>query len=321
MSKIGYVIIGIIAVVVIAVAPAALQHGAPPRAVAPTQIATAQTTTPAGKVVLYMATTTSVKDTGLLDVLIPDFEKWAAARGMDVEVRYTAVGTGQALLMAQRGDVDVVIVHAPPLETQHLKNGTLKCRDVIAYNFFIVVGPRDGPAGGRGASATEAFRRIAQAGEEGKAKFVSRGDKSGTNLKELELWKAAIGRYPDPAKDKWYISAGAGMGQTLQLANQEVAYTLTDVGTWLRFRDKLPSLDVIVPAAPDLINIYSFEIVKPSPATRLMAEYMLTKGQDVIGNLTVAGKPLFIPIKRANPQALQWMKDLNALFGPSCVSR
>ncbi|MCY0889868.1 MAG: substrate-binding domain-containing protein [Pyrobaculum arsenaticum] len=295
--------------------------GAPSANTQPMQQTTSsspQTSTPV-RYIVYMATTTSVKDTGLLDVLIPDFEKWARASGYDVEVRYTAVGTGQALQMAQRGDVDVVIVHAPSLEAQYLKNGTLKCRDVIAYNFFIVVGPRDDPAGARGNSAVDAFKKIAEAGAKGKAKFVSRGDKSGTNLKEIDLWKQAIGRVPDPQSDKWYISAGAGMGQTLQLANQEAAYTLSDTGTWYRFQDKLPALDVIVAAAPDLINIYSFEIVKPSPVTKLMAEYMLTRGQEIIGNLTVAEKQLFIPITRADPQPLQWMKDLNALFGPSCV--
>ena len=266
-----------------------------------------------------MATTTSVKDTGLLDVLVPDFENWARSRGLDVEVRYTAVGTGQALAMAARGDVDVVIVHAPSLEAQYLKNGTLKCRDVVAYNFFVVVGPRDDPAGAKGRNATEAFAKIAAAGAQGRASFVSRGDKSGTHLKELDLWKAALGRYPDPRSDKWYVSAGAGMGQTLLLANQLKAYTLTDLGTWLRYRDKLDALDVVVPAAPDLINIYSFEIVKPSQAARLMAQYMLTRGQEVLGNFTEGGMPLFVPIAKADPQALQWMKNLNALFGPSCV--
>lgn len=298
--------------------PAAQPKPATPSSTTTTGTNTAATPA-ASKVVLYMATTTSVKDTGLLDVLVPDFEKWAKSRGLDVEVRYTAVGTGQALAMAARGDVDVVIVHAPSLEAKYLKNGTLKCRDVVAYNFFIVVGPRGDPAGARGDNATRAFARIAAAGAEGKAVFVSRGDKSGTNLKELDLWKAAIGRYPDPQRDKWYVSAGAGMGQTLLLANQLEAYTLTDVGTWLRYRDKLNALDVVVPAAPDLINIYSFEVVKPSPAARLMAEYMLSRGQEVIGNMTVAGQQLFVPISKADPQALQWMKDLNALFGPSCV--
>lgn len=266
-----------------------------------------------------MATTTSVRDTGLLDVLVPDFEGWAAARGLRVEVRYTAVGTGQALRMAERGDVDVVIVHAPGLEARYLERGILKCRDVIAYNFFVVVGPRDDPAGARGSDAVEAFRRIARAGAEGRASFVSRGDMSGTNLKELELWEAAIGRRPDPARDAWYISAGAGMAMTLQLANEEAAYTLTDVGTWLRFRESLPSLGVIVPEAPQLINVYSFSIVRPSPAARLMAQYMATRGQEVIGGLTAGGQRLFTPIAEAEPRALEWIRGAGALFGPGCV--
>ncbi|ABL87230.1 binding protein, putative [Pyrobaculum islandicum DSM 4184] len=308
MSKIGYLII----VVVLIAAAALFIASQRPQAAAPQQTATA-IAAPRQHVVLYMATTTSVKDTGLLDVLIPDFERWAAERGYDVEVRYSAVGTGQALLMAARGDVDVVLVHAPALERRYLENGTLKCRDVVAYNFFIVVGPRGDPAGARGTSAAEAFKKIAEA----KAPFVSRGDRSGTHLKELSLWREAIGREPDPKVDTWYISAGAGMGQTLLLANEKRAYALTDVGTWLRYRDKLDQLEVVVPAAPDLINIYSFAIVKPSPAARLMAQYMLTRGQEVIGNLTVAGQPLFTPISRADPKALEWIKP--AIFGPSCV--
>lgn len=308
MSKIGYLIIIIVAIVAVAALLAF------PRSQASITQTSTSTATPQ-KIVLYMATTTSVKDTGLLDVLIPDFEKWAASKGYNIEVRYTAVGTGQALAMAARGDVDVVIVHAPSLEKQYLENGTLKCRDVIAYNFFIIVGPRDDPAGARGLTATEAFRRIAEA----KAPFVSRGDRSGTHLMELSLWRKAIGREPNPKNDTWYISAGAGMGQTLLLANEKRAYTLSDTGTWLRYRDKTPQLDVIVQAAPDLINIYSFSIVKLSNATRLMAQYMKTRGLEVIGNFTINGVPLFTPINKADLKAMEWIKT--AIFGPSCVER
>lgn len=313
MSKIGYLIIIIVAIVAVA-ALLAFPRSQAPMTQTPMAQASTSTTTPQ-KMVLYMATTTSVKDTGLLDVLIPDFEKWAASKGYNIEVRYTAVGTGQALAMAARGDVDVVIVHAPSLEKQYLENGTLKCRDVIAYNFFIIVGPRDDPAGAKSLTATEAFRRIAEA----KAPFVSRGDRSGTHLMELSLWRRAIGREPDPKNDTWYISAGAGMGQTLLLANEKRAYTLSDTGTWLRYRDKLPQLDVIVQAAPDLINIYSFSIVKLSNATRLMAQYMKTRGLEVIGNLTINGVSLFTPINKADPKAMEWIKT--AIFGPSCVER
>jgi len=325
VSKIGYLVI---AIVVLAMAAAVLyvaSSGTPPSPTVTAQVTTPalQTAataspktaaTPLAKTTLYMATTTSVKDTGLLDVLIPDFERWAAARGYNVEVRYTAVGTGQTLLMASRGDVDVVMVHAPALEKQYLENGTLKCRDVIAYNFFIVAGPKDDPAGVRGLTAAEAFRKIAQA----KAPFVSRGDKSGTHVMELSLWRKAIGREPDPKTDQWYISAGAGMGQTLLLANEKKAYVLSDTGTWLKYRDKLPEQDVMISASPDLINIYSFSIVKPSEVAKLMAQYMLTRGQAVIANLTVAGSPLFTPITKADPKAMEWIKP--AIFGPSCVS-
>lgn len=328
MTKLKYGILAAVVILVLAIAafmrpPGGTQaagqatSGAPTAAAAPSvNINYTTTSAVTTSYVLYMATTTSVKDTGLLDVLIPDFERWAAERGVKVEVRYTAVGTGQALAMAARGDVDVVLVHSPDLEAQYIRNGTLKCRDVVAYNFFIVVGPRDDPAGARGLNATEAFRRIAQAGSQGRARFVSRADRSGTHLKELALWRAA-GLSPDPQRDRWYIAVGAGMGQTLLVAEQERAYTLSDTGTWLRYRDRLPDLDVIVQAAPDLINVYSLEIVKPSRAAQLMAQYMSTRGQQVMANYTVGGVPLFTPISRADQQALRWMAG--ALFGPSCL--
>jgi len=292
MSRIGYAIL-----VVIASVAASVLFSSLPKA---------------GGYTIYMATTTSVKDSGLLDVLVPDFEQWARARGYDVDVRYQAVGTGQALLMASRGDVDVVIVHAPDLERRYLESGVLKCREVVAYNFFVIAGPRDDPARVRGLGAIEAFKRIAEA----KAPFVSRADKSGTNLREISLWKKAIGRVPNGRDDPWYIEAGAGMGQTLVLADEKRAYVLTDLGTWLRYKDKLRNIEILVGESPELINVYSFEIVRPSKATELMAEYMATRGQEVIGNLTIEGRRLFTPISQIDEKTRALIEPY--LFGPSC---
>jgi tungstate transport system substrate-binding protein len=265
------------------------------------------------RAVLYMATTTSLKDTGLLDVLILDFEKWSASKGYSIEVRYTAVGSGQALRMAERGDVDVVLVHAPSLEREHLDKGVIKCRNVIAYNFFTLIGPKEDPAGIRGFTAIEEFMKVAEA----KASFVSRGDNSSTYFFELALWSKAIGRKPDPGADTWYISAGAGMGLTLLLANEKNAYVLSDTGTWLRYRSRVQNLDVLVTAAPDLINVYSFGIVKVSDASRLMAQYINTRGLEVMATLTVDGNPIFTPVERANAELMQWLNS--TMFGPSCV--
>ncbi len=268
--------------------------------------------------ILYIATTTSVKDTGLLDVLIPDFKRWAEERGYVIDVRYQAVGTGQALLMAARGDVDVVIVHSPPLEMLYLRNGTLRCRQVIAYNYFIIVGPKDDTAGIRGRNAVEAFRLIAEAGSKGRAIFVSRADRSGTNLKELELWRIAIGREPDPKRDSWYVAVGAGMGQTLLVADERSAYTLSDTGTWHVYKSsgKVTNLDVLVDRDPNLINVYSFGIAKLSEAALLMAEYMATRGLDVIGNYTIHGYAPFTPVRDYNDSII-----MPFIFGSPCWRR
>lgn len=170
---------------------------------------------------MVLATTTSTRDSGLLDVLIPSFEK-----SSDCVVKTVAVGSGEALTMGQRGDADVLLVHSPDAETKYMAAGYGLSRKAVMHNDFIVVGPSGDPAGVAHASdAADAMRRIAKA----KALFASRGDDSGTNAKELSLW-ADAGVHPG---GKWYIETGQGMGATLTIADQKQAYTLSDRGTFL----------------------------------------------------------------------------------------
>ena len=273
--------------------------------------------------VIYIATTTSIRDSGILDVVIPLFEEYMVKHGYSVDVRYSAVGSGQAIEMGRRGDVDIVIAHAPALERRFIDEGYGLCRKIFAYNFFILVGPRDDPLNiSNTPSIQEAFRRIFNAGIEGNAKFISRGDNSGTNLKEMEIWGLA-GIDPRIASNRWYIESGKGMGDTLLIAENLNGYTLTDTATWLRFKDKLPHLKVLVEASRELLNVYSVIIVRNAGSIDVAMEFLrflIGEGQKVIGDYGVKeyGQPIFKPISSADSMVLQWIKGMNIDFGPSC---
>ena len=192
---------------------------------------------------LVLATTTSTYDSGLLDAILPDFEK---KTGIKVDV--VAVGTGQALKLGQSKDADVLLVHAKSREEQFVADGYAPFRKDVMYNDFVILGPSADPAGIKGmTSAADAFRKIADA----RATFVSRGDNSGTHMKEMAIWQAAG---VEPAGD-WYESAGQGMGAVLTMANEQQAYTLSDRATYLSRRDGL-DLDILVEGDPMLFNQY-----------------------------------------------------------------
>lgn len=217
---------------------------------APSQSAAA---TPAGSKNIILATTTSLQDSGLLDVLVPAFEQ---ASGYTVKT--VAVGTGQALTMGQEGNADVLFVHAPSSEATFMAAGWGVDRRLVAHNYFWIVGPKADPAGVASATdAVSAFKKIAAA----KATFISRGDNSGTNTKELAIWKSAA---ITPKGNSWYISTGQGMGATLQVANQKNAYTLTDTATFLANGSQLTSLVALMKSDKSLINIYSVIAVNPA---------------------------------------------------------
>jgi tungstate transport system substrate-binding protein len=199
---------------------------------------------------LTLTTTTSPQDSGLLEALIPPFET-----ANKVKVKVIAVGTGQALEIARRGDADVVMVHALEMEKAFVKEGYGLARQPFMYDDFVIAGPANDPAKIRGEhSAVEAFRRIAQT----QSPFMSRGDNSGTQVKELEIWHQA-GIKPGGS---WYGEAGSGMAATLRVASEKQAYTLTDRPTLVVWQDKL-ALSLLAEGDPLLRNIYSVIVVNP----------------------------------------------------------
>jgi tungstate transport system substrate-binding protein len=228
----------------------------------------------------------------LLDVLVPMFE---ARTGYTVKT--IAVGTGQALALAARGEADVTLAHAPALEKKYVAEGKMRNRRLVMYNDFVIVGPEADPAGIRGVGAVEAFRRIARAG----ARFVSRGDQSGTHLLEQALWKQAGVTPAAP----WYIESGQGMGATLGVAEDRQAYTLTDRATYLAFRKRV-RLAILVEGDRPLLNIYSVMEVNPANGPRVnaaggkaFADFIVSpEVQDIIRTFGVDryGQPLFVPI-------------------------
>lgn len=202
---------------------------------------------------LVVSTTTSLYDTGLLDALENRFEA-----EYPIDIYFISAGTGIAITYAQRGDADMILVHDPPKERAFLEGGFGVCRKIIAYNFFVIVGPKKDPVGIHGLSSSEALTKIVEAGRAGKACWVSRGDDSGTNAKEKRLWRAAGFDWKSLRNKRWYIETGTGMGKTLQIANEKEAYTLSDMGTYLKYyAGRLISLVILVSQGKDLLNVYS----------------------------------------------------------------
>ena len=208
---------------------------------------------------LVLATTTSTQDSGLLDVILPDFE---AAYNVDVDV--VAVGTGQALKLGEDGNADVLLVHARAREDEFMANGHGTRREDVMYNDFVILGPAADPAGVRGLSdAAQALSQIAATGVE----FISRGDESGTHTKELSIWKKAG---IEPAGD-WYVSAGQGMGEVLTMSAEQQAYTLSDRATYLaRLKNGL-NLEVLVEGDPALFNPYGVITVNPDKGAHIQS--------------------------------------------------
>jgi tungstate transport system substrate-binding protein len=258
----------------------------------------------AGTNVLRIATTTSLDNTGLLAALEQMYENET-----DVDLQFIAQGTGQSIDTATRGDVDMIMVHAPALEQAFIDAGYGINPRCFAYNYFIIVGPEGDPAGIQGLSATDAFRQIYLAGSNGTADvaFVSRGDNSGTHTKEKELWDLAGYNYTNDIQgsESWYLESGKGMGDTLVLANEKNGYTLSDEGTYLAFKSQL-NLVPLVNESPELLNRYSAIAVNPEkyPDTNIKGadefiNWLITNDtKEFIGNYGVEeyGQPLFTPL-------------------------
>jgi tungstate transport system substrate-binding protein len=276
----------------------ALSACAPPHAVAPaTPAASGPTGVPrsGSPQDLILATTTSTQDSGLLDVLIPLFEKQT-----NYVVKTVSVGTGAALALGARGEADVVLVHAPASEVQWMAQDNGTERLLVMHNDFLLVGPAEDPAHIKGMpSALDALKSISSAG----APFVSRGDNSGTQQLELSLWqKDGI----TPKGQSWYIESGTGMGQTLTIADERQAYTIADRATWLAFSSKV-QLPIMVEKDPALLNVYHVMPVNPAKFSgvainaaggKAFADFMVApETQKVIGDFGKDryGQQLFVP--------------------------
>ncbi len=243
---------------------------------------------------VILATTTSTRDAGLLDTLVPLFE-----RQTGYKVKVIAVGSGQALEMGRRGDADVVLAHAPDAERVLADSGYVVRRRLVMHNDFLIVGPPGDPAALRGMNdAVAALRRIAERAQP----FVSRGDRSGTHQMEQKLWRVA--GIQASGAGSWYVEAGHGMGETLQMADEKRAYTITDRATYLAWRDKLQLLPM-VEGDPLLYNVYHVLELNSRNAPRInvaggkaFADFMVAPAtQALIGEFGKArfGQSLFIP--------------------------
>jgi tungstate transport system substrate-binding protein len=290
---------------------------------------------------LIISTTTSLYDTGLLDEIEKNYE---ATHSVDINI--ISAGTGIAIQHARNGDADVILVHAPSVEKTFLEDGYGVNRKIIAYNFFTIVGPSEDPAGIEGKTAKDALKSIVAYGgnltdQSGQTKiWVSRGDNSGTHTKEQSLWKAAGYNYTLISAEPWYASVGSGMGDTLNVADQKSAYTLADIGTYLKFwKDGIISLVALLTEEKSLLNVYSVMAVNQTvPANQTLHErinyadamdfikYLVSdETQQFIENYGKAtyGQSLFYgavqPIKNDAPQpTVSWIKDSAFFDGSEC---
>ncbi|RVX46686.1 tungstate transport system substrate-binding protein [Nonomuraea polychroma] len=246
---------------------------------------------PSAEKSLILATTTSTQDSGLLDELLPAF-----TRDSGWQVKALAVGSGQAIELGRRGEADVLLVHSPAAEAKFVAEGSAGSRRLVMHNDFVLIGPRADPATIRGTKSVEAMKKIAAA----RAAFISRGDESGTHAKEKDLWsKAAV-----TPGGSWYQSTGQGMGETLRIASEKAAYTMSDRATYLTQRGTL-ALEVLSEGDPGLLNIYHViemtkkagDRVQPDGAKAFADWIVSPPAQRLIGAFGGAkfGQPLFTP--------------------------
>ncbi len=244
---------------------------------------------------LMMATTTSTDNTGLLDYLAPKFQK-----DTGTTLKWVATGTGKALKMGSNCDVDILFVHAPTSEKKFVNSGFGINRQQVMYNDFVIVGPKKDPAHVNGMATSDALKKI----KETNANFFSRGDNSGTNKKEISLWKQAITTAPENAA--WYVQTGQGMLRTINMASEKSGYTMTDRGTWIKYQSQKGdnnSMKVVVEGDKTLFNQYSVVTinqakcsnVKPELAAKFTTWVNNDSTQKHIADFRLLGKSLFIP--------------------------
>jgi len=281
---------------------------------------------------LMISTTTSLYDTGLLD----EIERAYEAKYF-IDLNFISVGTGIAIEHAQKGDVDLTLVHSPSLEKDFLTQGYGVCRKIIAYNFFTVVGPATDPAGIDGSNVTTALKKIVTYGRQTGRIWVSRGEGSGTHTKEQSLWKSAGFNYTIISAEAWYASGGGKMGETLLKAEQFSAYTLSDKGTYLKyFKDGRITLKAFVGFHDEekaMLNVYSVMAVNQTRHPQVKFDDAITfikylisdEGQQLIENYgkNDYGQSLFYgavqPLKQNPPsQIVQWIESYALINGAEC---
>jgi tungstate transport system substrate-binding protein len=291
---------------------------------------------------LFISTTTSLYDTGLLDAIEADYES-----SHPVDLNIVAVGTGVAIQQAESGDADIVLVHAPSTELTFLEGGYGVNRKIIAYNFFTIVGPADDPAQISGKTAGEAISSIVAYGQgladqSGQTQiWVSRGDNSGTHTKEKSLWTAAGYNYTELSTEPWFAVTGQGMGATLTVADQKNAYTLSDIGTYLKFHsDGTIEITALITEEQSLLNVYSVMAVNKDTVQANQTihdqinfndamdfvQYLISPAtQQLINDFgkDTYGEPLFYeavqPLKDNDPQPIvSWIQDYAFFDGSEC---
>jgi tungstate transport system substrate-binding protein len=276
-----------------------------------------------------VSTTTSLYDTELLDIIEEKFE----AR-YSIDVYFISVGTGLAIKHAERGDADMILVHAPSKELSFLDGGYGVCRKIVAYNFFAIVGPEADPANIKDLSPTQALLEIVETGRSEEVKWVSRGDDSGTHTKEKGLWTATGLNWTTLRNEGWYVEAGAGMGKTLQISDNLDAYTLADVGTYLKYyKDGIISLKTLVIQGEELLNVYSaiagnqarHSGINFDGAITFMKFLISEEGQETIANFgkDLYGQSLLYPavnllIQNTDPTMVQWIRNYAFFDGYEC---
>jgi len=283
---------------------------------------------------LRISTTTSLYDTGLLDEVSKQYE---ATHSVDLSI--ISAGTGIALQQAQAGDADIVLVHSPSQELTFLTNGYGVCRKIIAYNYFTIVGPSADPAGITGENATEALKTILEYGRShtDQTLWVSRGDNSGTFSKEQSLWTSAGYNQTTISTESWYATTGSGMANTLNVANQKNAYTLSDIGTYLAlYEPGTISLKSIVNGGKSLLNVYSVMAVNPAQVSNVsfndaidFIKWLVSDtGQQVIDNYGVANysQHLFYgaiqALKNNSPQPdVSWIQSYAYFNSTECPTQ
>jgi len=278
---------------------------------------------------LVISTTTSLYDTELLDAIEDQFE----AR-YPIDVYFISVGTGLAITHAQRGDADMILVHAPSQELSFLEGGYGVCRKIVAYNFFAIVGPETDPANIKDCCPTQALSKIVETGRNEGTIWVSRGDDSGTHTKEKGLWTTAGFNWTTMRNERWYVEAGAGMGKTLQVADNLYAYTLADMGTYLKYyKDEIISLEALVTEGEELLNVYSAIAGNQTKHSGINFDGAITfikfliseEGQEIIANFgkDLYGQSLFyseVDLLKHNtdPTMVQWIKNYAFFNGYEC---